>query len=177
MGFDPLLKNLSGEKSTLKFIAQLPMFIGYSTEHKCFTTPFVMAMVMANCVRRSHALNNYSPKLVYKEAATQPSFFAAYITLLLGAILGVSLFCPPLQWFLRKFVLPEPGQGPSEKTMDAGYLHVTAYAKGDKGSEVKGVFYFPTDPGYRDTVRRSKQRSAYTVVNTLITECTRHECW
>ena len=66
LGFDPLLKTLSGEKSTTRFIAKNPSFIGYSSEHKCFTTPFVMAMVMANCVRRSNALNNYSPKLVYK---------------------------------------------------------------------------------------------------------------
>ncbi|RYH14330.1 hypothetical protein EON65_33785 [archaeon] len=49
-------------------------------------------------------------------------------------------------------VLPEPGQGPSEKTMDAGYLHITAYGYGNKGSKVKAQFYFPTDPGYRDTV-------------------------
>ncbi|RYH14329.1 hypothetical protein EON65_33780 [archaeon] len=66
LGFDPLLKTLSGEKSTAKFITKIPMMLGYSSEHKCFTTPFVMAMVMANCVRRSNALLNYSPKLTYK---------------------------------------------------------------------------------------------------------------
>jgi hypothetical protein len=29
---------------------------------------------------------------------------------------------------------------------------VTGYATGSGGSKVKGVLYFPTDPGYRDTV-------------------------
>lgn len=28
--------------------------------------PFVMAMVMANCVRHSHCLNHYSDKLIYR---------------------------------------------------------------------------------------------------------------
>lgn len=153
LGFDPLLKNLAGDKASNKFITALPMFISYSSEHRCFATPFAMAMVMANCVRRSNALLNYSTKLTYKEAATQPSFFAAYITYMQFVLLATTLFCPPLQWFMRKFVLPEPGQGPSEKSMDAGYLHITAYATGDKGSKAKAMFYFPTDPGYRDTAR------------------------
>lgn len=153
LGFDPLLKNIQGEKSAAKFTTKTSMFIGYSKEHKCFTTPFAMAMVMANCVRRSNAVNGYSPKMTYKEAAVQPSFFAAYITYVGLGIFATALFCPPLQYLLKKFVLPEPGQGPSEKSMDSGYLHITSYAYGSKGSKVKASFYFPTDPGYRDTAR------------------------
>jgi len=37
--------------------------------------------------------------------------------------------------------------------MDKGYLKVTAFGKGDKGSRVASTIYFPTDPAYRDTAR------------------------
>jgi hypothetical protein len=36
--------------------------------------------------------------------------------------------------------------------MDQGFLNVNAVAKGSNGTIVKAEFYFPTDPGYRDTV-------------------------
>ena len=34
-----------------------------------------------------------------------------------------------------------------------GFLKVSAFGKGSNGTKVKAVFYFPTDPGYRDTAR------------------------
>jgi hypothetical protein len=54
---------------------------------------------------------------------------------------------------MEKFLLPAPGQGPSEKFMDASFLKVDGFAKGSSGTKVKTMIYFPTDPGYRDTVR------------------------
>ena len=33
-----------------------------------------------------------------------------------------------------------------------GFLKVTAFGKGDKNGNVGVELYFPTDPGYRDTV-------------------------
>jgi short subunit dehydrogenase-like uncharacterized protein len=67
-------------------------------------------------------------------------------------VFGTAFFFPPLQWLLRKFVLPKPGEGPSEEFMDSGFLKVTGYGTGSNGSKVKSMIYFPTDPGYRDTV-------------------------
>jgi hypothetical protein len=66
LGFDPLLKNVQGDKSTSKLSIKNQFLVGYSGEHGSFTGPFVMSMVMANCVRRSNAVNNYSSKLEYK---------------------------------------------------------------------------------------------------------------
>ena len=37
-------------------------------------------------------------------------------------VLGTALACPPFAWLLRACVLPKPGQGPSDATMDAGFL-------------------------------------------------------
>jgi short subunit dehydrogenase-like uncharacterized protein len=153
LGFDPLLKSTNGEKSTHKFISQNQSFLGYSSEFQSWTGFFVMAMVMANCVRRSNAINNYSTKLVYKEAAVHPSFMAAFITQVGFLVFGTALYCPPLKSFLQTCCLPKPGQGPSEASMDEGFLRVTGIATGSNGGKARAVFYFPTDPGYRDTAR------------------------
>jgi len=153
LGFDPLLKTTSGQKSDAKFSVKNQSFLGYSSEYQSWVGPFVMAAVMANCVRRSNAVLNYSPKLTYKEATVYPSFMAGYVTLLGFFVFVTNLFCPPLSWFMRVAVLPKPGQGPSEAEMDLGFLRVTGVATGSAGGKVRSVFYFPTDPGYRDTAR------------------------
>lgn len=70
-------------------------------------------------------------------------------------VFGTAFFLPPLHYLLEKFVLPAPGQGPSEEFMDSSFLKVDGYAKGSNGTKVKTMIYFPTDPGYRDTVRIS----------------------
>jgi hypothetical protein len=147
--------------------------------------PFVMAMVMANCVRRSNALLCYGPKLSYYEAARFPNFAAAFVNMFGLILFGTALSCPPLAWLLRTCCLPSPGQGeppllahswsqphgaillstslicsnltaarpcfvamtgPSESTMDKGFLRVTVAGEGVQGTTAKCSFYFPTDP-------------------------------
>lgn len=154
LGFDPLLKEAGTDtKSENKLISKNQTFLGYSKEFQAWVGPFVMAMVMCNCVRRSNALNKYSSKIIYREAQVYPSFMAGFVTVTGLAAFGTSLMIPPLSWFLQKFILPKPGQGPSETSMNAGWLKVTAFAKGSKGGKTRVEFYFPTDPGYRDTAR------------------------
>merc|ERR1712159_548312 len=64
LGFDPLLKaaGAAGEAATAgpKCTADNQSRLGYSSENGTWVGPFVMAMVMANCVRRSNAVNSYS---------------------------------------------------------------------------------------------------------------------
>lgn len=66
LGFDPLLKTVSGDKSNNKLKVLNQLTVAYSKEHGCWTGPFVMSMVMANCVRRGNAYNNYGSKVEYK---------------------------------------------------------------------------------------------------------------
>ncbi|KAJ1415215.1 Saccharopine dehydrogenase-domain-containing protein [Ochromonadaceae sp. CCMP2298] len=153
LGFDPLLKSALGSQSSNRLVSKTQSVLGWSKEYKAWVGPFVMAMVMANCVRRSNALNNYSSRLVYREAAVYPSFMAGYVNVMGLVLLGTMLFCPPLAWVMRKTVLPAPGQGPSKEDMDAGFLRVTGFGTGSNGGKVRAVIYFPTDPGYRDTAR------------------------
>jgi short subunit dehydrogenase-like uncharacterized protein len=52
-------------------------------------------------------------------------------------------------------VLPKPGEGPSEKEMDKGFLTVTGFGTGTNGHKVRAEMHFSTDAGYRDTVTDS----------------------
>ena len=56
------------------------------------------------------------------------------------------LVCPPLRFLLQR-VLPAPGQGPSEKTMTNGYLHLECHAVGSAGSKCSSSLYFPQVSG------------------------------
>eukprot|EP01038_Epipyxis_sp_PR26KG_P008390 gene8390-11347_t len=154
LGFDPLLKTSNGNKSENKLIVKNTSFLTFANEYQRWTGPFVMAMVMANCIRRSNSLNNYSTKLVYKEAEVYPSYMAGFVTIVGYIITGLVALNPILSWlFLKLGLLPSPGEGPSEDRMNQGFLKVTTIGTGSNGGKVRVMFYFPTDPGYRDTAR------------------------
>ena len=156
LGFDSLLKKSDKSKSENTIKPKLQFLPGYASEHKSWVGFFVMSMVMANCVRRSNALNDYSKKLTYYEAQVYPNFFAAANTFIGMLILGTVIYAPPLSWlFLALGLIPSPGEGPSKEDMDEGFLKITTYGYGqDKAKAPKvATFYFPTDPGYRDTAR------------------------
>lgn len=162
--FDPLMKFRAGDGSAAvasdsKTVSNNQSFLGYRKDalqgKGRWTGWFVMSMVMANCIKRSNALNKYSGSgtLKYYEALVHANFMAGFNDLISMLFLGISFVFPPLQWALRTCVLPKPGQGPSIQEMDAGFLRVTVEGKGDRGSQVTAVIYFPTDPGYIDTAR------------------------
>jgi len=90
----------------------------------------------------------------YCEGSSHPDFMSAFCTQL-ELIMGMSLvLSAPLRALLSAIGgVPKPGQGPSKKTMENGWLRVHMQAEGSKGSEVESVIYFPRDAGYRDTSR------------------------
>jgi short subunit dehydrogenase-like uncharacterized protein len=154
LGYDPLLKTSDGSKASGKFIAKNQSLLGYSKEFKSWIGPSLMASVICNCVKRSNALNNYNPNtLVYKESAVYSNFFEGFSNVMSLVNFGSALMIPPLRWLLRSFVLPKPGEGPSESQMDAGYLKITTIGEGTSGGKARAVILFKTDPGYRDTAR------------------------
>jgi short subunit dehydrogenase-like uncharacterized protein len=87
---------------------------------------------------------------------TFPNFYAAFTTIVGLIVFGTAFFLPPFHWLLEKYVLPKPGEGPSDKEMDSKFLKVDGYGKGKSGKQLKTMMYFPTDPGYRDTVRNRR---------------------
>jgi short subunit dehydrogenase-like uncharacterized protein len=107
--------------------------------------PFVMATYNTRIVRRSHAIRNYGPDFRYREVARYKDPFTALgFTAGLGALAGGLAF-PPTRAVLDK-VLPDPGEGPSEKARRSGFFRMEVHGAGHKATvAAKG------DPGYAAT--------------------------
>ena len=152
--YDPLMHTAEGDQSKAKTRFDLVKYLSYDKQEKTWTAPFVMAECNACCVKRSNALNNYGPHITYREGLALPGFFAGILDMFRMLTLGVTFFCPPLLALAKKYVLPAPGSGPSEKSMNKNWLYVHTHAQGEvEGTNVKSHLYFPTDPGYRETAR------------------------
>lgn len=146
--FDPLLRTRDGTKSqfttkvTHKDTTYVPEF-----ERKA--GPWIMAPVMANCVRRSNALLGYSPELNYGDVVLQdPSWINHMKQMLYQGLIGAAIHVPPLLKFL-----PQPGEGPNRETMEAGYLKlygrgIMINESGNKSIELKSLFHFHADTAY-----------------------------
>jgi short subunit dehydrogenase-like uncharacterized protein len=120
-----------------------------------WSIPWVMSSVNSEVIKRSHALNDEGNNtlLSYEESWIHESFKSAFITWFGTIFAGTALLNPVTGNLMKKFVLPKPGQGPSQKQMDHGYLLVSGVGKGTNGSVVESEFYFPGDPGYKETAR------------------------
>jgi short subunit dehydrogenase-like uncharacterized protein len=107
--------------------------------------PFVMAVYNTRIVRRSHALLDYGPRFSYREVSGYGNpVTATAMTAGLGALAGGLAF-PPTRMLLDK-VLPDPGEGPSEKTRQGGYFKMEIHGAGHRATvAAKG------DPGYAAT--------------------------
>jgi len=123
--------------------------------------PFIMAAINARIVRRSVSLahesfpekkNPYASNFSYKETARAPSYlFGAIFSVLLvfGMILLRISF---VRSFLQKFVLRQPGHGPSEKSRAKASFQLDLVGIGEEGTKVRGQIT-GGDPGYGETAK------------------------
>jgi len=157
LGFDPLLKQetAAGASDFKTSAKNVPFLEGANPKkgHAMTRTMFFMAGVNANAVKRSNAINGYGKQVTYCEGQSFKSKCSAYKYLAGLSFFGVGLYIPPIRWLLRKFVLPKPGEGPSEEFMKSGFLNITGVATGTDDRTVKATIRFPVDPGYLDTAR------------------------
>ncbi len=154
LGFDPLVKQLNGSKNDSHYTVANETFISYAKDIKRWVGMFVMSSVMANCIRRSNAVNGYSKSLKYRECMVYHSFYAGVINIIQNLCLGCIILNPILSFLsLKVGLLPKPGEGPSEDMLQHGFLRVTAIGRGKSNMECKCSLYFPSDPGYKDTAR------------------------
>ena len=156
---DPYYKKRDGTKSNNKAKNLSSAFIGRKNEddgeEARWTNPFFMSSVNSEVVKRSHALNDSvdGQHLTYAESNVQVGFKEAFMNWF-GTLLGATALLNPITGTpMKKFLLPKPGEGPTAKSMDHGYLLVSGVGEGVKGSKVESEFYFPGDPGYKETAR------------------------
>ena len=122
--------------------------------------PFFMGPVNTRIVRRSAALYTawqepYGPDFTYQEyfKFDEPLAWlkATSVTAGLGLFAGV-LQQPQLRSLVQP-LLPQPGNGPSEQTMNEGWFSCELVGTAVDGRQVRGLIRDQGDPGNRATVK------------------------
>jgi len=134
----------------------------YDKDFHCWSAPFVMEGINTRVVLRSHALRNmpYGNQFSYSEVmlmgkGNRGRLRALGLSLGLGAfVLGA--FVAPLRKLMQKFLLPKPGEGPSEQEQLNGYFDMRILGKNDRHQLTVKVTG-DRDPGYGSTAKMLAQ--------------------
>ena len=132
-----------------------PRYIAYLRR---WVAPFFMEPINNKVVYRSLALAHeeskyFSPDFRYRESLQVPGGLmgATVIALLLG---GSQLFLKTrIGRRIASLVLPNPGDGPSEKQMTEGFFEATVIATGTNGKVLARKMRADGDPGNVSTVK------------------------
>ena len=121
-----------------------------------WVAPFIMGPYNTRIVRRSNALTgwSYGRYFRYREvmafgAGPIGAALAAGMTGALAAM-GAAMGFPPVRPLLDR-VLPAPGQGPSQATMDHGRFRSDIHTLTSGGARLHAVVAAEGDPGYKAT--------------------------
>ncbi len=122
-----------------------------------WVAPFVMAAINERVVLRSNVFEQYAEDFRYDEGVmTKPGLGGAVAANMMVAgmgafMLGVAL--KPTRWALKKFVLPEPGEGPSPEAQRNGYYDLRFYGTTPDGQTIRTKVTGDRDPGYGSTAK------------------------
>jgi short subunit dehydrogenase-like uncharacterized protein len=157
---DPFLLNPSaGHSSSDRERNRDPDSAQYDSDLGTWVAPFFMSSVNTRVVRRSWALfeqwqESDGANFTYQEYLKfDPPLAWLQAT---GVTAGMALFAgllqqPPLRRLIQP-LLPQPGSGPSEQTMNTGWFRCELMGiDGDR--QVKGLICDQGDPGNRATVK------------------------
>jgi len=67
---------------------------------------------------------------------------------------------PPSRWLLKKFVLPEPGEGPSPEAQEKGGFDLRLFGIAKGGSVLRAKVTGDRDPGYGSTAKMLGEAAA-----------------
>jgi short subunit dehydrogenase-like uncharacterized protein len=157
---DPFLLNPPGSAPADRRPHADPVRPRWEEDFAAWGAPFVMAAINTRVVRRSAALLAGERDTPYEEGfLNQESLLAgrgvpgaataAALALGIGAG-ALGLRVGPWRAALRR-VLPAPGDGPSERAMDAGSFRCELIGRDAAGTAVRGRIAGQGDPGNRAT--------------------------
>jgi len=138
----------------------------YDNDFNSWVAPFVMAVINTRIVHRSNALveGGYSQHFDYNEAMlTGKGLIGSSIAAGVGVGLGsfvMAAVIPPTRWAMEKFILPKPGEGPSQDAQEKGFYDLRFYGKTDSGQEIRVKVTGDQDPGYGSTAKMLGQAAA-----------------
>ncbi len=137
-----------------------PVLPRYDAAIEAWVGPFFMGPINTRVVRRSAALfqqwrQPYGPDFSYQEYLKFDPPLAAIkaggVTAALALLQGIMPLSPARQ--LLKTLLPPPGSGPSENTLENGWFRCELIGRAGDGRRVHGLIADQGDPGNRATVK------------------------
>jgi short subunit dehydrogenase-like uncharacterized protein len=148
------------------FVPQPDVQIAYDNAYGGWIAPFVMAGINTRIVHRSNALshNNYGAEFTYEEAVAtgqgaKGKRMARATSWGVNALM-IGLAVPPIRWLLENFVLPKPGEGPSEKAQLEGGFDIVFLGSTAQGETIRCRVTGDRDPGYGSTAKMLSQAAA-----------------
>jgi short subunit dehydrogenase-like uncharacterized protein len=127
-----------------------PTSAQHDADLQAWVAPFIMGPVNTRVVRRTQALlgTHYD----YQEYGRFGSAGKARAAVFAGNVFG-SLFLSRFGRRILKSMLPDPGEGPSEKAMDDGFFECEFIGSAKSGARVRGILKGKGDAGNRVTVK------------------------
>jgi short subunit dehydrogenase-like uncharacterized protein len=148
------------------FVQQPDVKIAYDNVYGGWIAPFVMAGINTRIVHRSNALshNSYGAEFTYEEAVAsgqgaKGKRMARATSWGVNALM-IGLSVPPIRWLLESFVLPKPGEGPTEKAQLEGGFDIVFLGSTAQGETIRCRVTGDRDPGYGSTAKMLSQAAA-----------------
>ena len=138
----------------------------FDADFQSWVAPFVMAAINTRIVHRSNALSKhaYGKNFRYDEAVLTGRGLKGRLgaTGLAAGIAGVMAAgsLAPLRAMLGRFVLPEPGEGPSEEQQARGGYDLRFFGRTADGQTLRARVTGDRDPGYGSTAKMLGQAAA-----------------
>jgi short subunit dehydrogenase-like uncharacterized protein len=127
-----------------------PTGVFYDADVGKWVGAFLMGSINTRVVRRTQAL--LGTRFDYQEYSKFGSSRTAR-TALIGGKVFESIAESGVGRRILKRLLPKPGEGPSEKVMNAGFFECELVATAKSGKRVRGIFKGQGDAGNRITVK------------------------
>lgn len=137
--------------------------VRFDSDLGVYTGPFIMAGVNTRIVRRSHALldHPWGRGFRYSESQGHGAGRRGRVRAITTAAalhgFTAAMVLPPTRRLLKRFVLPKPGEGPSEQERRAGFFQVRLVGHGKRSDgtpfRLRGTVAGTQDPGYGETAK------------------------
>jgi len=134
-------------------------FFGYDSLISKWSAPFIMGTINTKVVYRSASLydrndHKYADSIGYSEHSALGPWYNPLPFLFISLFLTTLTLLGPYSWFriLLKKIMPAPGEGPSEESIQNGYFRLKAYATDNGRNTSTLTMSYPGDPGNKSTI-------------------------